>query len=495
MNGIEVNPGPPRSLGVDFVALPVWEPAAPEVDGAPRTLQEWSGGAFSRLVARGAFRGKRGEVQPLLSASPDRPDLLAVGLGTAGEPQNAIRDAAGVASRCARGLRARSLAFVVPRAGGSGAEGWQEAAEGILLGDWECDELRRPEDRCPEALERRVLLADGEQAPGSEERAAAARGAVLAEAQNRARDLVALPGNVVTPRYLAGVAEELGDRHGLRVESWGPEQLRRERFGALLAVARGSAEEPRFILVEHAGGGGAPYCVVGKGVTFDSGGISIKPASGMEAMKYDMAGAAAVFGLLEAAARLELPQRIIGLVPATENLPSGSALKPADVIRGVSGTSIEVINTDAEGRLILSDALSYAARLSPRAIVDLATLTGGCVVALGRHAVGLMTPDDGLARELETAGARTGERLWRLPLWEAYGKQLKSDVADLKNSGGREGSPITAGFFLKRFVGEVPWAHLDIAGTAWVDEASGCQPKGATGIGVRLLVEWLRSTA
>jgi leucyl aminopeptidase len=329
---------------------------------------------------------------------------------------------------------------------------------------------------------------------GTTRKAAVDRGLALASAQNTARELIALPGNLMTPTVLAERTASLGGEHGFTVEAWGPDVLQEKGFGALLAVAKGSSEEPRFLILEHAGDGGDPYVVVGKGVTFDAGGISLKPAAGMEAMKYDMAGAAATVGTLVAAARLDIPQRVIGLIPATENLPSGEAVKPGDVIRGLSGKSIEVINTDAEGRLILSDALTYAQRLQPRAIVDMATLTGACVIALGHHAIGLMTPDDGLSEQLIAAGRRSGERVWRLPLWKEYRKQLESEIADLKNTGGRPAGTITAGWFLRDFVGDgVPWAHLDIAGTAWAEEAHGWQPKGATGVCVRLLHEWLRS--
>ena len=319
------------------------------------------------------------------------------------------------------------------------------------------------------------------------------RGRVLAEAQNATRELVTLPGNVATPRYLAAEAERLAGEHGFRVEVRDRKRLEEEGFGGLLTVARGSVEEPCFIEMEHEGSGGDPVVVVGKGVTFDAGGISLKPASGMEDMKYDMAGAAAVFGVMIAAARLDIPQRVIGLVPATENLPAGDAVKPGDVIRGLSGKSIEVINTDAEGRLILSDALTYAQRLDPVAIVDMATLTGACVVALGHHAVAVLANDRGIADELSEAGEATGERTWPLPLWKAYRAQLDSDIADIKNIGGRGAGTITAGWFLREFVSDdVPWAHLDIAGTAWAKEARGWQPKGATGVGVRLVHEWLR---
>ncbi|MFW6193553.1 MAG: leucyl aminopeptidase, partial [Gemmatimonadota bacterium] len=381
-----------------------------------------------------------------------------------------------------------------PESVSSGSEAVEGLAEGALLGDWSYEELRRSggTDELPAPPPPRVVISVHGSEDGGAVRRAVNRGRIVASAQNYARGLVARPGNVCTPRFLATRARRLGDEFDLRVESWGPDRLREEGFGGLLAVAKGSEEEPRFLILEHGPSAGRPVVLVGKGVTFDSGGISLKPSKGMEDMKYDMAGAAAVLGAMLGVAELGHEGRVVGLVPATENLPSGSALKPADVIRGVSGTSIEVVNTDAEGRLILSDALAYGARMQPDAMVDLATLTGGCVVALGHRAAGLMSPDDGLAGELEAAGRRSGERVWRLPLWKEYREQLDSDVADIRNSGGKEGSAITAGMFLKEFVGDARWAHLDIAGTAWADEARHHQPEGATGMGVRLLLEWLR---
>ena len=365
----------------------------------------------------------------------------------------------------------------------------QAAAEGLMLGDFSYDALRAEKTRFGRTAPSLALIWSEEAAAGAE--AAASTGRTIADAQNFARDLVSRPGNVATPVRLAEEAEALGER-GIAVQAWSAEKLREEGFGALLAVSKGSAEPPRFIILEHRGEGGSPIVLVGKGITFDSGGISLKPSKGMEEMKYDMAGAAAVLGAIRALSDLGTSRRVVALIPTAENLPSGNAVKPGDVIRGVSGRSIEIVNTDAEGRLVLSDALSYATRLGPSAIVDVATLTGGCVVALGRHAAGLMSNDDELARALEEASIRSGERVWRLPLWPEYGKQLESDIADIKNSGGREASPITAGYFLKEFVENVPWAHLDIAGTAWADEARAHQPKGATGAGVRLLVEWVR---
>lgn len=456
-------------------------------DGAAATGEWWEEAAAAWFAAAGG----KGEPSGWAALGQDaHPDLFVVRVDPTARPvEESCRRAAGAGVRAARERRLSRVAFRVPDE--ADAASWQGAAEGLQLGDWRYDGLR-DDAALTDPPETRFLCATA--APSPESAAAAERGTILAHAQNITRELVTLPGNVATPTYLGAQAEQLGDAHGFRTQVWGLEKLREEGFGALLAVSKGSVEEPKFIIMEHAGQGGDPFIVIGKGVTFDAGGISIKPSQGMEDMKYDMAGAGAVLGIMTAAARLNIPQRVIGLVPATENLPSGTAVKPGDVIRGLSGKSIEIINTDAEGRLILSDALTYAQRLSPKAIVDMATLTGACVIALGHHAVAVMTRSDGLAEELGVAGTTSGERTWPLPLWKEYRPQLDSQIADIKNTGGRPAGTITAGWFLGDFVEEdVRWAHLDIAGTAWSDDAHGWQPKGATGVGVRLILEWLRA--
>lgn len=476
---MEIRSGIPVDRELDALVVP-W------FDGADATGEWWEHPAAAWLEGGGGSGEMSGWVR---LGAPETPDVFVVRLDAGARPvAESCRRAAGAGARAARERGLGSVGFRVPETADGAV--WQASAEGLALGDWRYDGLRDTEGRTG-APEERVLLAGGE--AGRDAEAAVRRGCVLAAAQNATRELVTLPGNVATPRYLAAEAERLAGEHGFRVEVRDRERLEEEGFGGLLTVARGSVEEPRFIEMEHEGSGGDPVVVVGKGVTFDAGGISLKPASGMEDMKYDMAGAAAVFGIMIAAARLEIPQRVIGLVPATENLPAGDAVKPGDVIRGLSGKSIEVINTDAEGRLILSDALTYAQRLDPVAIVDMATLTGACVIALGHHAVAVLANDRGIADELSEAGEATGERTWPLPLWKAYRAQLDSDIADIKNIGGRGAGTITAGWFLREFVSDdVPWAHLDIAGTAWAKEARGWQPKGATGVGVRLVHEWLR---
>ncbi|MDN5864129.1 MAG: leucyl aminopeptidase [Gammaproteobacteria bacterium] len=305
-----------------------------------------------------------------------------------------------------------------------------------------------------------------------------------------ARDLGNLPANVCTPSYLASEARKMARKYAsLKVKVLGETDIKRLGMGDFWGVARGSSQPPRLILFEYSGGRKSeqPVALVGKGVTFDAGGISLKPPARMDEMKFDMCGAASVFGTLKVACEMKLPMNIVGITPATENLPDGNAVKPGDILTSLSGQTVEVLNTDAEGRLILSDALTYVGRYKPRVVVDMATLTGACVVALGHHASGLMSPDDKLAEDLLAAGERAGDRAWRLPLWDDYQSELDSNFADFANVGGREGGAITAGCFLWRFAKDYKWAHLDIAGTAWDSGAK----KGATGRPVGLLCEWL----
>jgi leucyl aminopeptidase len=316
-------------------------------------------------------------------------------------------------------------------------------------------------------------------------------GVAIGAGQTLARGIQVLPGNVCTPSYVARTAEEIAGRYGFGITVLDKAAIVREGMGALMAVAQGSAEEPRFIALEYRGAEGAPVVLVGKGVTFDTGGISIKPAQNMEDMKYDMSGAAAVLGTFETLGRLKPPVHVVGLVPSTENMPSGTAVKPGDVVTSLLGKTIEIINTDAEGRLILCDALAYARRYQPACVLDIATLTGAIVVALGHTASGVMGTDDRLIEEVRSAGERSGERVWPLPLWDDYRDLMKSDIADVKNAGGRPAGSISAGWFLREFVDGFPWAHLDIAGTAYTDREDSTRVKGPTGVGVRLFSEFV----
>lgn len=322
------------------------------------------------------------------------------------------------------------------------------------------------------------------------------KGRALAESACLARDLINLPGNVATPSYLAEQAKKMGKRFNIKVRALDPKGIEKNKMGGLMAVARGSDEPARFIIMEWMKGpkGQKPIVLVGKGLTFDTGGISLKPSANMEEMKSDMSGGAAVIGAMRAAAALGLKVNLVGLVPSTENMPGGSATKPGDVVKGLSGVTMEIINTDAEGRLILSDALAYAKRYKPDCIVDMATLTGACMVALGKFASGLFGNDDKLIDQLRDAGEVTGERCWPLPLWPEYEEQIKSDVADVKNVGPRWGGAITAAAFLKKHV-DGKWAHIDIAGTAYSDKARDYIPKGGVGIGVRQMISFVEGRA
>ncbi|HKU63086.1 MAG TPA: leucyl aminopeptidase [Gemmatimonadales bacterium] len=455
------------------------------------TLDASAGGALGRLFAAGDFSGKRDETALVYPPGPAGRILL-IGLGKGDEISRAsIRRAAGAAARRMRGVGVPRGAFHLP-ADARGPVGAEEAgqaiAEGLEQGAWQFNDMKRPSEEKKPALERIEILATDDAEPLQRGHRV---GAALGAGQTLARGIQVLPGNVCTPTYIAGVAEELGARHGMTVTVLDKAAIVREKMGALLAVAQGSAEEPRFIVLEYRGGAGAPVVLIGKGVTFDTGGISIKPAQNMEDMKYDMSGAAAVLGTFEMLGRLKPPVHVVGLIPTTENMPSGTAVKPGDVITSHLGKTIEVINTDAEGRLILCDALSWARRYRPAAVLDIATLTGAIVIALGHTASGIMGTDDRLVEEVRQAGERAGERVWPLPLWDEYRDLMKSDIADVKNAGGRPAGSISAGWFLREFVDGFPWAHLDIAGTAYTDRDDPARVKGPTGIGVRLFSEFL----
>ncbi|MCY3808585.1 MAG: leucyl aminopeptidase [Gemmatimonadetes bacterium] len=470
-----------------------------------RDLDAASGRTLSLAAASGDFRGRSGECLLGYAADgkgPRRVLFLGVGDAASAAPEE-LRSAAGRAVREAERCRVTSLALCADHLSDSVDEAAVHSlAEGLALASWRYDELRSRgaaegggalEDPPPPMVES-VLIA-GRRASGWE--GALARGRLFADAENWARTLQARPGNVATPSHLAAEARRMADEVGLECNVLGPEELEEEGMGALLAVSRGSREEPRLIVLRHRGGksGEAPLVLVGKGLTFDAGGISLKPAKGMEKMKYDMSGGAAVLGAMLAVGRLGLEANVAAVVPCAENLPGGMATKPGDVVRTRAGKSVEVVNTDAEGRLILADALDYAKGWRPAAVVDCATLTGACVVALGHHRSALLGSDGELAREILAAGERSGERCWWLPMGAEYRKQLDSECADLKNVGGRAAGTITAACFLAEFAGDAPWAHLDIAGTAYGSSDRPYLRDGPTGAPCRLLLEWLWARA
>jgi leucyl aminopeptidase len=459
-------------------------------------VDRFLGGAVNRLLEAGDLKG-RAKDEAVLYASAAGPRRVAL-LGVGKEPEfdaEQVRRFAARAVRLAERLGVESLSIHLDGLGRTdGSILGQAGAEGAVLAAWRFTELKQPPEEGLTQIRQVGFFADGD-GPGVAEGVRA--GEIVARAQNLARTLQSRPGNVATPSHLADEARRVAEAHGLAVTVFDEARLRAEGMHAILAVSQGSEEEARFVVLEHRGGaeGEAPLVLVGKGLTFDAGGISIKPAPGMEDMKYDMSGGAAVIASLQAISELGVKANVVGIVPASENLLSGKAVKPGDVIRTLAGKTVEVINTDAEGRLILADALAWGARLKPAAMVDCATLTGAVLVALGRHAAAVLGNDDALVEELRAAGDRSGERCWPLPLWPEYTKQLESETADLMNVGGREGGSITAACFLKEFVGDAPWAHLDIAGTAYGDGKLPYQRKGGYGFPVRLLVEWVRSRA
>jgi leucyl aminopeptidase len=480
---------------------PLLAVALPQGSGVPPTLAEFdraTGGVVARALASADFKGKRDETALLYPAGLTPGRILLVGLGKGTDvTRNSLRRAAAVAGKRARALGVRQFTFAAPpeaRAGVTPRELGQVAVEGAAQGAWAFTELKAAPDEPRVEVEAVAVACASVEA--REVEAGVRMGSAVAAGHGLARFLQIQPGNVCTPSFLADQARRLAETHGFTVTVLDRAGLRAEGMGALLAVAQGSAEEPRFIVLQYAGAGdAAPVALVGKGVTFDAGGISIKPAQNMEEMKFDMSGAAAVLGTFEVLGRLRPAVNVVGLVPATENLPSGTALKPGDVITSHLGKTIEIINTDAEGRLILCDALSYVRRFRPAAVLDIATLTGAVVVALGHAAIGVMGNDDALVAEVRDAGERAGERCWPLPLWDDYRELLKSDIADLKNSAGRGAGTIVGGWFLREFANGYPWAHLDIAGTAYTDSEGPHQAKGPTAVGVRLFTEFLLTRA
>ncbi len=405
----------------------------------------------------------------------------------------------GAASKAAQFLRNMGVKefSVCPSLGGerkiSLEDYYQGLVEGIYLGLYQFTEFKTEErEKIKEVEQVHLVIPDEKRISHIQKAVAAAE--IISRAVYLVRDLVSLPANRKTPSMLAQMAKDLAGDNDLRWKVLNMDEMEKLGMGALIAVASGSREPPKFIILEFKpqSSGLETVVIIGKAITFDSGGLSLKPSENMERMKYDMAGGAAAIGIIQAASQLKLPLHLVALIPATENLPSGSAYRPGDILKSLSGKTIEVISTDAEGRLILADALTYSHRFKPKAIIDLATLTGACIIALGENVIGMMGNDDELKARVGRAADRTGEKVWELPLWEEYEEQIKSEVADIKNVGGRPAGTITGGAFLKKFVGKYPWVHLDIAGPVWADRDKPYIPKGATGVGVRLIAQLLR---
>jgi leucyl aminopeptidase len=477
---------------VDCVAIGIHDDG--ELPTTTRALDTLLKGRLKALAARGDLSGRLGDTQLLVDVPGLRAArVVVVGLGPSRSfDRRAWRKAAAAALAAVLKTRSTSLALGIERPSTLQLDDYyfgRAVAELTQAALYRVNDLksgRKPRAHALTAVHAGPLKADA----AAEVRRGLAHGVAIAAGGNLLRDLGNLPGNICTPRHLANEARNLAREHrSLRAKILDEAAIKRQKMGCLLAVSVGSAQPPRFIVVEHRGGrpGSAPVVLVGKGVTFDTGGISLKDPAAMDEMKYDMCGAASVLAALKVAALLKLPLNVVGLIPAVENMPGSRATKPGDIVTSAAGLSVEILNTDAEGRLILCDALHYARRYQPAVVVDIATLTGACVIALGHHFTGLMANDDHLARELTEAGARADDRAWQLPLTEDYADQLKSNFADLANIGGRDGGVITAGAFLGKFTHGLKWAHLDIAGTAWL---SGAQ-KGGTGRPLPLLADFL----
>ena len=502
---VRVTTGDPTRVAGDVLALPLFEMDREKWRLPSRLgrIDAALGGRLAAVLGTGDFRGRAGDT---LTVYPD--DGLAarrvvlVGLGREAQlDADALRRAAGAAVRATATHRGEELAFLAPTTRRLRPPAVARAlTEGAVLAGYRFDGWQEAKPDAGPGVRQVTFLY--ERAPDARSaRRGADEGTILAESQNLARELSNQPGNALPPAELAKRAQRTAKEVGLRCRVLGPAELKRRNMGGILAVGGGSANAPRLVVLEHgkrraagASRGRPTICLVGKGVTFDSGGISIKPAAGMGDMKHDMSGAAAVVGAMRAVALLKLPLHVVGILGAAENMPSGTAYRPGDLVRTMAGKSVEIVNTDAEGRVVLADALHFAnTEFEPDAIVDLATLTGACVIALGSWCSGLFGNDDALVERVRRAGEASAERAWPMPLWDGHKQAIRSRAGDLKNAGGRQAGAGTAAAFLSHFVGDTPWAHLDIAGTGWTEKTGPYQPAGATGVGVRLLLELLQS--
>jgi leucyl aminopeptidase len=470
-----------------------------KLSSAAQQIDEVTGGGISQVLRRGDHQGKAGQTL-LLHHLPNLPSerVLLVGCGKDKEfNEPRFRESVAAAVGALKDTGATEATSYLTELEVKGRDVFWKVRQTVETTEaslYRFDQLKSKKDDSNHRRNlKRMVLAVSKRSDLQSGETAIRQGLAIAGGVRLAKDLGNLPGNICTPTYLAEQAVALGNQHGVKVTVLEESDMRELGMGALLSVARGSRQPPKLIVLEYRGGaeGEAPVALVGKGLTFDAGGISIKPAANMDEMKFDMCGAASVLGTIRAAAEIKLPINLVGVIPSSENLPDGDANKPGDIVTSMSGQTIEVLNTDAEGRLILCDALTYVGRFNPAIVVDIATLTGACVIALGNHASGLLANNDTLARELLNAGKYTYDRAWQLPLWDEYQKQLDSNFADMANIGGREAGAIIGGSFLARYTKEYKWAHLDIAGTAWKTG----KEKGATGRPVPLLTQFLINRA
>lgn len=490
---VEASRSPIEELDVQSLAVAIFKDEKPD-DGFVKRLDDLSGGLVRSALDAEEFTGKEGETAYFHLVGNNKlkvSRLLLVGVGEAGDYEGAkISQMAGTAVRSLRSKNVKSIALL-PRSNGDAAQTAATAVEGAFIALFDPDKYRTVEKES-KTVDRFVVVFEGSDGDAALEQAVKA-GTIVGESVNFTRDLANEPGAYMTPSDMADRARDIADEFGLSVDVLDEARMEQEGMGSLLSVARGSEEPAKLIILKYtpanfSGENKELLAFVGKGVTFDSGGISLKPGENMELMKYDMTGGATVLGVMRAIAQLKPPIPILGVAPCTENLPSGKATKPGDVVKAMTGKTIEIINTDAEGRLILADAIAYAKKLGATRVIDMATLTGAVSVALGDVNTAVLGTDQELIDEIIAAGREVGEKFWQLPLDKEYSKQIKSDIADIKNVGGRRAGTITAAAFLKEFAEGLSWAHLDIAGTAWGDEAKPYRSKGPTGIAVRTLL-------
>jgi leucyl aminopeptidase len=497
---IKVIVGDIAQIEADAIVVNLFE-GVEQPGGATAVVDKALDGAISSLISRGGIKGKFGEVDIVYTlGKPRQVGAGIVAIAGLGKRQDfnvdKIRGVAGEFCRALRKLNCHKIATILHGAGIGGIEleaSAEAIAEGALLGLYSFTKYKKPEYEDVEEM--LIVVREKEKVPILEQ--AIHKGQVMAEATSLARDMVNEPANYMTPSQMAETAKEIASKYNLAFKVFDREDMEAMGMGALLGVAKGSNQPPKLITLSYKGDERSEKALgfLGKGITFDSGGISIKASEGMDEMKGDMAGAAAVMTALGAIAQLKPKINVTAIIPATENLPSGTALKPGDILKAMNGKTIEVISTDAEGRLILADALSYAQKLGLSPLIDLATLTGACRVALGTFYSGLFGNDQDLVDKVLKAAEGTGERMWQMPLPEEYKEQNKSEIANVKNTGNRYGGAITAALFLAEFVDNTPWVHLDIAGPALSNKESGYIVKGATGVGVRTLVELALSEA
>jgi len=487
-----------NEIDAQAVAVAVFKDEQPTT-GLLKQLDAFTGGSISEAINSEEFNGKQGETAYFHVSNKNLKArrVLLIGCGDRDSYRAAqITQMAGAATRFLRGKNIKTIALV-PRAEDDTERVAQTAAAGAVMGLFEPDKYRTKDKEKREIKSTTIVIEDADKKAVQR---SAERGRIIGESTNFTRDLANEPGAWMTPTIMADRAKQIAKEFGLSFDVLDQRQMEKLGMGSLLGVARGSDEPPKLVILKYEPSRfrsrkGELLALVGKGITFDSGGISLKPGENMELMKYDMTGAATVFGIMRAIAQLKPSVPVLGVAPCSENLPSGKATKPGDVLRAMSGKTIEVINTDAEGRLVLADAIAYAKKLGATKIIDMATLTGAVSIALGDVNTAILGTDQELIDGVIAAGREVGEKFWQLPLDEEYTKQIKSDIADIKNIGGKKAGTITAAAFLKEFAEETPWAHLDIAGTAWADPATAFRSKGPTGIAVRTLIEFIERSA